>query len=84
MKEKLDRRSKLQGLNSSRLIKFTDEDREMIKGTFDYFSLNHYTAYLSKAASKQDLSITYYTDSETEKSQDPSWPSGFSPWLKVF
>lgn len=77
--------SKRQGYPRSRLPKFTREEVEYVKGTADYFGLNHYTTYLLSWA---DGSVGQVPSHENDvgivRVQDPSWPSGASSdWLRV-
>lgn len=47
MKERVRERSLLEGLNTSRLPEFTDEEVDYIKGTADFFALSHFTSYIA-------------------------------------
>lgn len=47
MKTRIRERSLAQGLSSSRLPEFTESEKQRIKGTYDYFGLNHYTTVLA-------------------------------------
>ena len=46
MREYVDRKSKEQGLNQSRLPYFTEDEVNYIKGTSDFFGLNSYSTHL--------------------------------------
>ncbi|XP_077295390.1 myrosinase 1-like [Arctopsyche grandis] len=83
LKDRVNQKSSEQGYPRSRLPEFTSEEVAYLKGTCDFFGLNHYTTYLvrmptmalksSKAGFEDDLGV--------EKFVDPSWPS--SAWVKV-
>ncbi|NWT52263.1 LPH hydrolase, partial [Erythrocercus mccallii] len=47
MKRRIRERSLAQGLSKSRLPEFTESEKQRIKGTYDYFGLNHYTTVLT-------------------------------------
>ncbi|XP_018330919.1 myrosinase 1-like [Agrilus planipennis] len=85
MKSHIAFRSALEGYNSSRLPQFTSEEIEYIKGTSDFFGLNHYTSIMAAelpsdmpvvpgTSIANDINLTYY--------YDESWPSDTN-WLKV-
>ncbi|XP_025830222.1 myrosinase 1-like [Agrilus planipennis] len=78
-------RSALEGYNSSRLPQFTSKEIEYIKGTSDFFGLNHYTSVMGAelpfvipaalgTSFAYDLNLTYFYNT--------SWPSD-TDWLKV-
>lgn len=81
----VDQKSKEQNFTRSRLPKFTTEEVEYIKGTADFFGLNHYTTYLLTMADKEVGSIpSHQNDVGIVRVQDPNWPSeSSSTWLKV-
>lgn len=43
------KKSSEQGYPRSRMPEFTDEEREYVKGTADFFGVNHYSSYLVSA-----------------------------------
>ncbi|XP_065158983.1 myrosinase 1-like [Atheta coriaria] len=49
MRERIDRLSKEQGFDYSRLPKFTPEEVEMLHGSSDFLGFNHYNTYLVKS-----------------------------------
>lgn len=57
--DRVGNRSKAEGFSKSRLPTFTAEEIENIKGTYDFFALNHY---------KTDI-IEYYS----EEIGEPGW-----------
>uniref|UniRef100_A0A8B9EUK2 Lactase-phlorizin hydrolase n=1 Tax=Amazona collaria TaxID=241587 RepID=A0A8B9EUK2_9PSIT len=70
MKTRIRERSLAQGLSQSRLPEFTESEKQRIKGTYDYFGLNHYTTVLT-----YNLNYPAVTDR--------SWLNSGSFWLKV-
>lgn len=68
----VDQKSKEQNFTRSRLPKFTTEEVEYIKGTADFFGLNHYTTYLLTMADKEVGSIpSHQNDVGIVRVQDP-------------
>lgn len=49
MKVRIANRSRLEGYNKSRLPEFTNEEKELNKGTNDYFAFNNYMSFLVTA-----------------------------------
>ncbi|XP_026313554.1 lactase-phlorizin hydrolase-like [Hyposmocoma kahamanoa] len=47
--ERVAQKSKEQGFSASRLPEFTKEEKTFIRGTYDFFGVNHYTALLVSA-----------------------------------
>uniref|UniRef100_A0A8C6XYL9 Lactase n=1 Tax=Naja naja TaxID=35670 RepID=A0A8C6XYL9_NAJNA len=79
MKKRVQERSS----DKSRLPEFTESEKQRIKGTYDYFGLNHYTTIL---ASNLDFSaniISYDADRGVASIVDHSWLGSGSFWLKV-
>lgn len=56
MIDRIAERSKDQGYETSRLPAFTDEEIKYIKGTSDYFGLNHYSSYKSNTLRQRVVS----------------------------
>uniref|UniRef100_A0A146L9N2 beta-glucosidase n=1 Tax=Lygus hesperus TaxID=30085 RepID=A0A146L9N2_LYGHE len=82
MRYLIDNHSAREGRNFSRLPYFTVEEIEEIRGTFDFFALNHYTSKMCTTG-KQGRSPSWHRDTEVETYSDQSWPSSQSSWLKV-
>ncbi|XP_039198279.1 lactase-phlorizin hydrolase [Crotalus tigris] len=77
MKKRIQERS----TGKSRLPEFTESEKQRIKGTYDYFGLNHYTTIL---ASNLNLPVTSYDgDRGVASIVDHSWLGSGSFWLKV-
>ncbi|XP_046486759.1 myrosinase 1-like [Neodiprion pinetum] len=82
MKRNIDRNSKNEGYPRSRLPKFSPNWIKYIRGTSDYFGLNHYTTFEVSPRTKKPDDV-WALDSGLEKSVDPSWPRTASAWLRV-
>ncbi len=73
-----------------RLPKFTDEDREMIMGSSDFFGLNHYTTlYASDVDPNEDVSAEVYgnggifEDQYVKLTADPEWKFTTMNWAII-
>ncbi|XP_069134731.1 LOW QUALITY PROTEIN: lactase/phlorizin hydrolase-like [Argopecten irradians] len=65
--------SKSMNLTKSRLPNFTDEQRKMITGTADFFSINIYSAALVTSAGPAELTTRFDEDAGYTLSVDSSW-----------
>nr|XP_028599616.1 cytosolic beta-glucosidase-like isoform X1 [Podarcis muralis]XP_028599617.1 cytosolic beta-glucosidase-like isoform X1 [Podarcis muralis]XP_028599618.1 cytosolic beta-glucosidase-like isoform X1 [Podarcis muralis] len=84
MKSQISAVCKRQGSPSSRLPEFTQEEKMMIKGTADFFSLNYYTSRKIKHRDNTHSPPSMSADKEAEQVTDPSWPVATgSSWLAV-
>lgn len=85
MKNRIEKISLEQGYSKSRLPKFSTEEIEYIKGTYDFFGINHYTTYYAKKS--DSINTTKQPSFEHDRGidiyQDPAWPESQSSWLKV-
>ncbi|KAG8231276.1 hypothetical protein J437_LFUL010314 [Ladona fulva] len=82
MKQIIGENSKKEGLKRSRLPSLSSKWIELLKGSSDFFGLNHYTSYLVEADENgQDPS--WRRDTRCKTSVNPLWPETGSPWLKV-
>lgn len=81
----VDQKSLQQNYTRSRLPKFSPEEVAFIRGTADFFGLNHYTTYLLSMADQEVGAIpSHENDVGIVRIQDPNWPSmSSSSWLKV-
>ncbi|XP_028166104.1 myrosinase 1-like [Ostrinia furnacalis] len=81
----VDEKSRQQNYTRSRLPKFSPAEVEYIRGTADFFGLNHYTTYLLSMADKEVGAVpSHENDVGIVRIQDPNWPSmSSSAWLKV-
>ncbi|XP_075991782.1 lactase/phlorizin hydrolase-like [Anticarsia gemmatalis] len=86
MKEKIAAKSAAQGFPRSRLPEFTPEEIEYVRGTSDFFGLNHYSTYLTyrndSVIGRYDVP-SYYDDLGTISYQSSEWEAGASSFLKV-
>lgn len=53
MKTRIAYRSKLEGYSTSRLPVFTAAEKQMLKGTMDFFSINTYSSGIVKAPTQE-------------------------------
>ncbi|XP_072032581.1 cytosolic beta-glucosidase-like [Amphiura filiformis] len=85
MKTKVAYKSTQQGYNVSRLPEFTEDEKAFIKGTGDFFGLNHYsTSYAVDVEEIISDPPSYYNDQDLDLFKDEKWPdSSGSSWLKV-
>ncbi|XP_052742683.1 myrosinase 1 isoform X2 [Bicyclus anynana] len=69
--------SKKQGFPYSRLPSFTEEEKKLIQGTYDFFSLNQYTSRLVRAAHEDETPGTWFSFGSKELNvvleTDPKW-----------
>ncbi|XP_060113412.1 lactase/phlorizin hydrolase [Heteronotia binoei] len=79
MKRRIQERSQGQ----PRLPEFTEEEKRRIKGTFDFFGLNHYTTVLASNLNYPDFISSYDADRGVASIADRSWLGSGSFWLKV-
>ncbi|NWR48103.1 LPH hydrolase, partial [Regulus satrapa] len=83
MKKRIQERSLAQGLSKSRLPEFTESEKQRIKGTYDYFGLNHYTTVLTYNLNYPKGVMSYDSDRGVATVTDRSWLGSGSLWLKV-
>uniref|UniRef100_A0A2A4JUL2 beta-glucosidase n=1 Tax=Heliothis virescens TaxID=7102 RepID=A0A2A4JUL2_HELVI len=84
MRSVVDENSKQQGFARSRLPYFTPQEVKMLRGSWDYLALNHYTTFMVKhRPKKNDSEPTYINDINVESYQKDDWPKTNSSWLKV-
>ncbi|XP_011867620.1 PREDICTED: myrosinase 1-like [Vollenhovia emeryi] len=82
MKTRIAENSKLDGFSRSILPEFSPEWVQYIKGTSDFFGLNHYTSRLVETVPRVP-GHAWYDYSGVNTSVDPSWSNTASDWLKV-
>nr|BAI50024.1 beta-glucosidase [Nasutitermes takasagoensis] len=82
VKERVDANSKAEGFTTSRLPKLTSEEVNYIKGTYDFFGMNFYTAFMGLNGVVGGTP-SRERDMGTIVLQDPNWPESASSWLRV-
>jgi beta-glucosidase/6-phospho-beta-glucosidase/beta-galactosidase len=80
MKEWMAKKSKEEGYSKSRLPSFTKEEIEMVKGTWDFLGLNHYTTFFTLQSKKESPSLL---DTGVTNVVDESYPTTAADWLQV-
>lgn len=89
MIDRIASRSAKEGFPRSRLPEFTSEEIDFIKGTADYFGLNHYSSDMVAGAADLDEACgiadapNFWLDQCTDSWKDPSWGESASDWLRV-
>ncbi|XP_025944747.1 lactase-phlorizin hydrolase [Apteryx rowi] len=83
MKTRIRERSLAQGLTKSRLPEFTESEKQRIKGTYDFFGLNHYTTVLVYNLNYPAAVASYDSDRGVASVTDRSWLGSGSFWLNV-
>ncbi|KAL5699593.1 beta-glucosidase [Ranunculus cassubicifolius] len=81
--------SSMRTLCGSRLPRFTKEESQLLKGSYDFIGLNYYTAnYAISKTVGDDVQPCYYSDAHatlaTEKNGIPIGPMAGSDWLFVY
>ncbi|KAG8657281.1 cyanogenic beta-glucosidase-like [Manihot esculenta] len=80
----------VQDLVGDRLLKFTYEESQMLRRSYDFLGLQYYTAYYAKPNAPVDPNyIRYKTDSHIIETPfdyegNPIGPQAYSPWFYVF
>ena len=82
VKDIVGKRSAAAGI-PSRLPSFTEEEKNIVKGSYDLFGLNHYsTDKVADKPSGDELSIN--GDESFTKSGDPAWPDWYNGHVAPF
>ena len=76
-------RSAAQGFPTSRLPPFTAAEQQMLAGSADFLGLNLYTSDLAAPHQFPNSEVSAAADNGAEYSQDETWFSSGSFWLKV-
>ncbi|XP_048001249.1 myrosinase 1-like [Leguminivora glycinivorella] len=79
-------KSKREGFSRSRLPAFTQDEIRLVKGSFDYYGLNHYTSRVVRAAVPgEPLQYMMQGIEEVEAALEtrPHWGAAAASWLKV-
>ncbi|XP_025835611.1 myrosinase 1-like isoform X2 [Agrilus planipennis] len=84
VKQAVANRSALEGFPFSRLPELTEEEIQYIKGTADFFGVNHYMTYVAAARDPDEIGEpSMEKDRGVSAWFDPSWEGAASSWLKV-
>ncbi|CAH0702842.1 unnamed protein product [Spodoptera exigua] len=85
VRERVNNMSSLQGFSRSRLPYFSDEEIKMLRGSADFFGLNHYTTFLMSPSSMEpDWDVPSLDhDTGVRMDQNLSWPRPGADWLTV-
>jgi len=83
MKEFVARQRAEEGYAETRLPVIDAAWKDFIRGTSDFFGLNHYTTSLVECGQSGGSETSYDRDQDSIQSADPSWPESSSGWLKV-
>lgn len=82
MKERIAEISKEEGYPTSRLPPLSQEEIQLIRGSYDFFGLNHYTTGLIyKLEQPKTAPTSFKKDLGTETYRDPKWKKSKAPWL---
>ncbi|XP_068625531.1 myrosinase 1-like [Battus philenor] len=84
LKELVDKKSAEQGYTKSRMPEFTQEEIELMKGSSDFFGLNHYTAALVSATKylRKHPVPSVYDDINVGNHKPDEWKPSPMVWLK--
>ncbi|XP_050546386.1 myrosinase 1-like [Daktulosphaira vitifoliae] len=81
MREWVDKKCKSEGRPWSTLPTFSEEEIKLLKGTADFYSINHYSTRLTTHG--YDQNPVFNPDGEYKTSIEKSWPVSAAPWLIV-
>lgn len=81
MRNHVDEASAKEGLATSRLPQFTQDEVAEIINTMDFIGLNHYTTEYIEHQDRSDFG--YDGDQNVARSFDDSWPESSATWLRV-
>ncbi|KAG8650173.1 hypothetical protein MANES_07G009944v8 [Manihot esculenta] len=80
----------VQNLVGDKLVNFTNEETELLRGSYDFIGLQYYTSYYAKPNASIDSDrVRYKTDSnmtETPYDYDGNLigPQAYSPWFYIY
>ncbi|XP_055845611.1 myrosinase 1-like [Episyrphus balteatus] len=71
-----------EGRIASRLPRLEGYWKEIVKGSADFFALNHYTSRLIKrSVDPTFMNPSFERDTDVDETVDPTWLNGGAPWL---
>lgn len=69
-------RSFLEGLETSRLPAFSDDEIQLIKGTYDFMAVNYYSSNMAEARAEADIGEPNWdSDVSVTTYRESSWPT---------
>lgn len=84
MRDAIDKKSAEYGMTGiDRLPVMSDEEKKLIKGTHDFFGLNHYTTQLATKLSEETKKYQMHPDLDAFIHPNPQWEKGGSEWLYI-
>lgn len=83
--ERVAKKSMEQGYKKSRMPEFTDEEKEYVRGAYDFFGVNHYSGFFVSATEYKTVNPipSFLDDEENGIFRPAEWPASASPWLVV-
>ncbi|CAH2059137.1 unnamed protein product, partial [Iphiclides podalirius] len=81
LSERVAQKSLEQGYPRSRMPEFTEEERAFVRGSADFFGVNHYTAKLVSADGGDYIVPSLSDDVGATVSVPDDWPVSASSWL---
>ncbi|XP_006820740.1 cytosolic beta-glucosidase-like [Saccoglossus kowalevskii] len=82
MKKQVLEKSRAQGLTSSRLPIFNEDEINTIRGTADFLGLNHYTSQMIAHHNSELMPSSYSSDQDILGWHDENWPKCGVSWLR--
>ncbi|XP_070575695.1 cytosolic beta-glucosidase-like [Ptychodera flava] len=82
MKKQVFEKSLAQGLTSSRLLKFNEEEIQLIRGAVDFLGLNHYTTKYCANHVNEPMPPSLSSDQDLIGWYDEKWPKCGVGWLR--
>ncbi|XP_070575696.1 cytosolic beta-glucosidase-like [Ptychodera flava] len=82
MKQFILKKSTAQGLTASRLPEFTEEEKQLIKGTADFLGANYYTTVYVGAKERQVMPPGFFKDQDFMTWDDEGWPTSGAGWMR--
>ncbi|KAJ8709811.1 hypothetical protein PYW08_009815 [Mythimna loreyi] len=85
LREVLTENSSVEGYTCSPLPDFTEEEKDFVRGTADFFGVNHYTAYFVTVAKQPpgNLLANVMNSLDNFIFADDDWPKSASGWLTL-
>lgn len=85
LSERVAQKSRDQGFYRSRMPTFTEEEKAFVRGTYDFFGVNHYTSFLVSANEykSQNVVPSLMDDIDVGTYVPDEWPKSASGWLTV-